>query len=204
MSSSERFPSTHPVRLEAAALREWLSEPDKPRLLDVRTPAEFETAHIPGSYNVPLDTLREHRQELRARVQDDVVLICRSGSRAAQAERALTGVGMPNVHVLDGGMNAWQAHGAPVVQGRSRWDLERQVRLVAGLLVLVGALGGMVFAPLTWLAVAIGAGLSVAALTNTCAMGMLLARLPYNRQAGACDVDAVIHDLAQRPASPSR
>ena len=73
---------------------------DRPRLLDVRTPAEFTTAHIPGSYNVPLPLLREHRDELRTHLDDDVVLVCRSGVRATQAETLLGSTG------LDGGSYA--------------------------------------------------------------------------------------------------
>ena len=72
--------STMPARVDAETLREWLGRDDAPRLLDVRTPAEFGTAHIPGSYNVPLDLLKEHRDELRRHLDDDVVLVCRSGT----------------------------------------------------------------------------------------------------------------------------
>jgi rhodanese-related sulfurtransferase len=178
-----------PARLDAATLRERLAGPEPPRLLDVRTPAEFAAVHIPGSDNVPLDLLREHRDELGRRL-GDVVLVCRSGARAAQAERALAEAGLPGVHVLDGGITAWQASGAPVNRGRAAWDLERQVRLVAGTLVLAGVLGGLAVPALRWLAAAIGAGLTIAALTNTCAMGMLLARLPFNR-GPACGADAI-------------
>ncbi|MBO2457529.1 rhodanese-like domain-containing protein [Actinomadura violacea] len=181
--------SPAPARLDAAALRERLAQADPPRLLDVRTPAEFAALHIPGSYNVPLDTLREHRAEL-GRHLDEVVLVCRSGARAAQAERALAGAGLSDVHVLDGGITAWQASGAPLNRGRAAWDLERQVRLVAGVLVLIGVLGGLAVPALRWLAAAIGAGLTIAALTNTCAMGMLLARLPFNR-GPACGAEVV-------------
>src|SRR5699024_8812872 len=74
----------HPSELMAA-----LAAGTAPRVLDVRTPAEFETVHIPGSYNVPLDTLREHREELGSHLEDEVVLVCRSGNRAEQAERLL-------------------------------------------------------------------------------------------------------------------
>ena len=109
--------------------------------------------------HVPLSTLCEHREELRGRIHDDVVLICRSGMRAEQAERSLAEVGMPGVHVLDGGMNAWQAASGHVLRGRSRWELERQVRLVSGSLVLVGVLAGLLYQPLTWIAGVIGAGI---------------------------------------------
>ena len=97
-------------------------------------------------------------------------------------------------------MTAWQAAAAPVSRGRARWDLERQVRLVAGSIVLAAVLLGVGGpAPVKWLAGAIGAGLTVAALTDTCAMGMLLARLPYNRGARS-DLDSVIQVAGRRPA----
>jgi len=183
-----------PPRLDPPALREWLAQADAPRVIDVRTPAEFETAHIPGSYNVPLHLLREHSAEIAGHLEQDVVLVCRSGMRAAQAEQTLVGVGLPNVHLLEGGITAWQQHDAPVTRGRARWDIERQVRLVAGTIVLVAVMGGLLLPGLQFLAAAIGAGLAIAALTNTCAMGMLLAKLPYNRGA-SCDLDSVVDRL---------
>jgi len=183
-----------PPRLDPPALREWLAQADAPRVIDVRTPAEFETAHIPGSYNVPLHLLREHSAEIAGHLDQDVVLVCRSGMRAAQAEQALVRTGLPNVHLLEGGITAWQQQAAPVTRGRARWDIERQVRLVAGSIVFVAVMGGLLLPGLQYLAAAIGAGLAVAALTNTCAMGMLLARLPYNRGA-SCDLDTVMDRL---------
>lgn len=196
------IPSTvRAARITPTVLREWLARSDAVRVLDVRTPAEFEATHIPGSYNVPLDTLREHRDEIRRHLDSDVVLVCRSGNRAEQAEQALLGAGLANVHVLDGGMLAWQQLGGPVRRGRQRWDLERQVRFVAGLVVLTGTLGSLIAAPLLWLAVVVGAGLTVAALTNSCLLGLLLAKLPYNRGA-ACDVTQVVAQLTDSRPGP--
>ncbi|MEU5724584.1 rhodanese-like domain-containing protein [Micromonospora sp. NPDC047738] len=191
MSASE---TTRPATLDAATLRELIDSGRSPRLLDVRTPAEFETAHIPGAYNVPLDLLREHRAELRNHLAEEVVLICRSGARAGQAHQALAEIGLPNLKVLNGGMLAWQATNAPIKQGRQRWDLERQVRLVAGSIVLLSVLGSVLVPGLKWVAGFIGAGLTFAALTNTCAMGMLLSKLPYNRGA-SCDLDTIVGKL---------
>lgn len=173
--------TTPTLLLDAVTLRTRLGGPEAPRMLDVRTPAEFETAHIPGSYNVPLETLREHRAELLGHLDEQVVLVCRSGRRAVQAEGALAEAGLPNLRVLDGGMLAWQASGAPVTRGRPRWELERQVRLVAGGVVVLSVLGSVIVPGLQWVAAALGAGLAVAAVTDTCAMGALLAKLPYNR-----------------------
>lgn len=188
--------STGPRRIDATLLRERFAADNGPRVLDVRTPAEYETAHIPGSYNVPLDSLREHREELRRHLDEDVVLVCRSGNRAEQAEKALAEVGLPGLHVLEGGFAAWQALGAPVVEGRRTWDLERQVRLVAGGIVAASVLGSTVVPRLKWLAGGIGTGLAVAALTDTCAMGMVLSKMPWNRHAPSCDLNQVVKALA--------
>lgn len=183
-------------RLSVQTLQERLSSEDAPRVLDVRTPAEFETAHIPGSYNVPLDNLREHRAELRAHLDEDVVLVCRTGGRAEQAEKALAEAGLPGLRVLEGGMVAWESNGAPVNRGKQTWELERQVRLVAGSLVLSSVLGSIVVPELKWVAGGVGAGLTFAALSNTCAMGMLLAKMPWNRRGDSCDMDGVVKALA--------
>lgn len=191
--------TTGPRRLDVQALRERLEGHDSPRLLDVRTPAEFETGHIPGAYNVPLDTLREHREELRRHLDQDVVLVCRSGNRAEQAEKALAEVGLPGLRVLDGGMVGWAASGAPVRRGRQTWDLERQVRLTAGAIVATSVLGSTLFPPLKWVAAGIGSGLVFASVSNTCAMGLLLSRMPWNQGVASCDVDEVVEALGERP-----
>jgi len=191
---------TRPAVLDAAGLSQLLDSGRAPRILDVRTPGEFETGHIPGSYNVPLDLLREHRAELLAHLDDDVVLVCRSGARATQAEQSLAQAGLPNLKVLDGGILAWQEAGAPVNRGKPRWDLERQVRLVAGSIVFAAVLLSVPVPGAQWIAAAIGGGLAVAAVTNTCAMGMLLSKLPYNRGA-TCDLDTIVGQL--RDAAPA-
>ncbi|MFC5993469.1 rhodanese-like domain-containing protein [Pseudonocardia hispaniensis] len=184
------------VRIDCALLKERLDSDNPPRLLDVRTPGEFAAVHIPGSYNVPLDTLREHRDELRRRLDTDVVLICRSGQRAEQAERALAEAGLPGVQVLTGGMTGWETAGGAVNRGRNIWDLERQVRFAAGSLVLTGVLGSVAVPRLKWLSGAIGAGLVFAGATGTCGMAMLLAKMPWNRPS-SYDPHAVFNQLGE-------
>lgn len=121
-----------PDRVGATTVLGWLEQPDAVTVIDVRSPAECETAHIAGSYNVPLDLLGEHAAQLAARLDREVVLVCQSGARAAQARERLAGVGAEHLHVLDGGVGAYAAAGGDIVRGRARWALERQVRLVAG------------------------------------------------------------------------
>jgi rhodanese-related sulfurtransferase len=165
------------------------------RLLDVRTPGEFEAEHIAGAYNVPLDTLDEHGAEIRARVADPVVLVCRSGQRARKAEEALRAAGMTNLYLLDGGMAAWIAAGLPVRRGAPRMSLERQVRIAAGGLAAAGGFLALFLNPLFAIVPAfIGSGLVFAGVTDTCMLGMLLARLPHNRPA-SCDVSAMVRAL---------
>ena len=79
-----------------------------PRVLDVRTPGEFETAHIPGAHNVPLDVVRQRTAEIVDRLAGDVVLVCRSGQRAAQAAQLLHEAGLTSGSVLDGGILGWE------------------------------------------------------------------------------------------------
>jgi rhodanese-related sulfurtransferase len=181
-------------RIDAATVERRLADDPDVRILDVRTPAEFESAHIPGAYNVPLDTLGEHADELARHVDQPLMIVCRSGNRARQAGDRLAAAGMPNLHVLDGGMQSWDDGRRPVRRGKQRWDLERQVRLVAGGIVLAGVIGSLFALPLRFVSGAVGLGLTVAALTNTCAMGMALSKLPYNR-AASCDVDGVVRRL---------
>jgi rhodanese-related sulfurtransferase len=188
--------STTTRTIDAPTLQERLRASEV-RVLDVRTPAEFESAHIPGSYNVPLDLLREHRHELTRHLDEEVVLVCRSGARAGQAEQALATSGLPGLRVLEGGMTAWESSGAAVNRGRVTWELERQVRLVAGSIVAAGIAGSTLRPGLKWVAGGVGAGLVVAALTNTCAMGMALARMPWNRGAGEVDMREVLASLAE-------
>ena len=102
-------PHASPDRVDAATVRGWLDQPDAVTVLDVRTPAEFETAHIRGSYNLPLALLPEHADQIAARLDRQLVLVCRSGTRACEAHQYLAGVGVDRVHVLDGGLTAYTA-----------------------------------------------------------------------------------------------
>ena len=185
------------TRIDAATLEQWIAAGSDVRVLDVRSAAEFEGVHIPGAYNVPLDTLGEHATDIRTHVEETIVLVCRSGMRASQAEQRLATVGMSNVKVLEGGMMAWERSGGKVNRGAARWDIERQVRLVAGSIVLASFVASIWAPGLRFVAGFVGAGLTFAALSNTCAMGMLLSKLPYNRN-NSCDVNAVIDQLTGR------
>ena len=187
-----------PNRVDADTVMQWLADPDSVMVLDVRSPAEFETAHVAGSYNVPLALLGEHAGQLAARLDRKVVLVCQSGVRAAQAQQQLHGVGAEHLHVLAGGVPSFLAAGGQVVTGRSRWSMERQVRMVAGTLVLASAAAGFRAPRLGLVAGGVGAGLAVSAATNTCTMGRILAALPYNRGPRHLSVAELLEQLPRR------
>jgi rhodanese-related sulfurtransferase len=185
--------------VDAATLTTLLRDPDAVTVLDVRSPGEFEALHIAGSYNVPLDLIGEHAAAFAARLahHDDhhVVLVCQSGARAARARRHLAAVGARALHVLDGGVPAVAAAGGDVVRGQGRWAMDRQVRLVAGSIVLASTLASLALPRARFVAGGIGAGLTWSALSNTCAMATLLGKLPYNRGPQAPDVVQVLDQL---------
>lgn len=184
--------------INALELRQMLKEQPNTRMIDVRTGAEFESVHIPGSFNVPLDALGTNAGDFTV-VEDTLILVCQTGGRAVTAQEHLVKVGKSNTRVLEGGMGSWLLAEGEAVKGKEKWTLERQVRGVAGFIVLLGIILSYVFSA-NWrlLSGAIGAGLLFAAVSNTCMMGMLLAKLPYNR-GPKCDVSCVLRDL-QAPA----
>jgi rhodanese-related sulfurtransferase len=153
-------------------------------LIDVRTPAEYREVHVEIARNVPLDRL-DPAALMRSRngsAAEPLYVICRSGSRGRQACEAFLKAGFSNVVNIDGGTMACVEAGLPVVRGKKAISLERQVRIAAGSLVLLGAaLGWFVHPAFIGLSAFIGAGLIFAGITDTCAMGMILARMPWNR-----------------------
>jgi rhodanese-related sulfurtransferase len=192
--------TTSPATIDVNELRRMRAEDPAVHVLDVRTPGEFETGHIEGAYNVPLDLLGEHVRDLAA-LDHKVVLVCQSGARATKALEQLVAAGKSNLRLLQGGMNAWTAAGGDVARTNdTRWAMDRQVRLVAGSMVLAGVIAGIWFPPARILAGFVGAGLTFSAVTNTCTMAALLSKLPYNRGAG-CDLDAVLTELPSAEAS---
>jgi rhodanese-related sulfurtransferase len=153
-------------------------------LIDVRTPVEYREAHVEIARNVPLDRLDAAAlmQARNGSADEPLYIICRSGSRGQQACEKFLKAGFANVVNIEGGTMACVEAGLPVVRGKKAVSLERQVRIAAGLLVLLGALLGWFVDPaFIGLSAFIGAGLVFAGITDTCGMGMILARMPWNQ-----------------------
>lgn len=189
---------------DVPSVRALLERDPDALVVDVRTPAEYESSHIDGSVNLPLGQAGPHMGRLAANARGPMVLICQAGTRAEQFRIRLAETGFHDASVMTGGMSAWEAADAPVVRGKERWALERQVRLVAGSIVLVAALVSLVWQPAVWVAAFIGAGLTFAAVTNTCGMAMALSKLPYNQPRNAVDVQASVGRLTGTGARTRR
>ncbi len=159
---------------------------DPVELIDVRTPVEYREVHCPFARNVPLSGL-DPAAVMNARngaADAPLYVICKSGSRGRQACEKFLAAGYANVVNVAGGTSAWVDSGLPVNRGKAAVSLERQVRIAAGSLVLLGAVLGYVVDPyFIGLSAFVGAGLMFAGITDTCGMGMLLARMPWNRVA---------------------
>lgn len=154
-------------------------------LIDVRTPAEYEELHAEGAKLTPLDRLDPKALAAECPAGEFIYFICRSGGRGKQACEKLRTAGLDRVVNVEGGTLAWEQAGLPVHRGRRTISLERQVRIAAGALVLLGtALGAFVDPAFLGLAAFVGAGLVFAGITDTCGMGILLGRMPWNRRGG--------------------
>lgn len=154
-------------------------------VVDVREYPEFARGAIPGARLVPLSTLESQCASWDRSAR--YILVCKSGKRSEQAAQKMISAGFAAVALLEGGTEAWIASGYEVqASERSPWSLERQVRVVAGSMVVVSALLGITVS--TWFflwTIFVGAGLVFAGVTDTCMMASLLGRMPWNRAPGS-------------------
>ena len=167
-------------------LNDRLQQGEKLHLLDVRTPAEHAEIHVPGVHLVPLDRLDATKLATENSFPKDqpLYIFCRTGNRAKQAAEKLEKGGYKQCHVVEGGTMAWAEAELPVTRGTSKViSLERQVRIAAGTIVLIGVLLAQFVNPaFIWLSGFVGAGLLFAGISDWCGMGMLIAKLPWNQR----------------------
>lgn len=173
-------------------------------LIDVRTPVEYREVHVSFARNVPLDQLEATQLSAGRSGTEPLYVICRSGNRGKQACEKFFAAGYTNVVNVEGGTLAWDQAGLPVVRGQKAISLERQVRISAGLLVLLGSVLGAFVSPY-WIGLSafVGAGLTFAGVTDTCGMGMLLARMPWNHVPKASATGVAQKSTACPPRSTS-
>lgn len=153
-------------------------------LLDVRMPTEFREVHATGAKNYPLDSLNPKSivESRNGAGGEPLYVICKSGGRSTKAVQKFLDAGYENVVNVEGGTTAWVEAALPVVRGKKAISLERQVRILAGFLALLGGVLGMFVHPYcAGLSVFIGGGLMFAGISDTCGMGMLLSKMPWNQ-----------------------
>lgn len=172
-------------QIDVRKINDLINEDGAFQIVDVREYGEFEAEKIHRARLIPLSNFERQIEEID-RLQP-VYLMCRSGNRAHQAAEKLVKRGFTDVHVIEGGMKAWVGAELPTVKGASKvWSLDRQVRFVAGSLVVLGAILSILIHPyFIVLSGFVGLGLVFAAVTDTCGMAMMLARMPWNKAKGA-------------------
>jgi len=152
------------------------------KFLDVRSALEFSQVHIKDSINLPIDILAAKVNEL-SQVKQSYIVLCRTGNRSPMAADMLIQSGIQAVKVMDGGLTRWQKERLPVIKGEGGISLERQVRIIAGSIILFGILlSGFIHPGFIGISVFVCCGLIYAGLTDNCLMGMLLMKLPYNKK----------------------
>jgi rhodanese-related sulfurtransferase len=207
-ATAETAPKNTVVPISPTELAERLETRQAPLLLDVRTPAEYESLRVPGSHNVPLDLLQKNCERIAGQYEGEVVLICQTGNRAKQAKEHLRSAGLDSARVLEGGVTALESeHKHHTRRGQNRWAMDRQVRMVAGSLVLTGFLGSKLISPkVGYLAGAIGAGLTFSALTDSCAMASALQKMPWNQVDADPSLEKILAEIpsAVQVKAPNR
>jgi len=163
------------------ALDHLLTKEPALTILDVRTPMEFAEVHVPQAHNVPLDQFDP--ADFRTSPQP-IYLLCKGGGRATKAAEKCSKAGIDNTVVIEGGTQAWIEAGLPVERSAVKViSLERQVRIAAGSLVLTGLiLAWLVHPYFIILSAFVGTGLIFAGVTDWCGMGLLLAKMPWNKK----------------------
>jgi rhodanese-related sulfurtransferase len=175
------------TEISAMEVKRMMEQGQQIDLVDVRTPVEYREVHAEGARLVPLDRLDPAAlmRERNGRGGEPLYLICKSGSRSRTARQKFEKAGFENVVCIDGGTEAWEKAGLPVVRGKKAMSLERQVRIVAGLLVMVGVVLGVLVSPwFLMISGLVGAGLVFAGVTDFCGMALLLGRMPWNQVKG--------------------
>ena len=167
--------------ISAKELKAILNSRQSVQVVDVREPVEFDAECVKEARCMPLSSFEEHACHLEK--DKPVYLLCRTGNRARQAAEKLGKLGVREFYSVTGGLEAWKAAGFETRQSSPAvWGLERQVRFAAGALVVTGVvLGWLMHSTFAVVAAVVGVGLMFSAITDTCGIAMLLARMPWNR-----------------------
>lgn len=156
-------------------------------IIDVRTPKEFESLHLEDAINIPLDEIELDLVKKFIKENSEVFTICQSGKRGQISCDKLSQLGI-NATNISGGTLACKELNLPIIYGKQSISLERQVRIAAGLFVLIGSVGSNYFPNLIYLSAFVGAGLLFSGITDTCGLALVLGKMPWNKSSKSCGV----------------
>lgn len=177
------MPKTYKT-ISVQELHDKINAGDSINLIDVRTPAEFESVHIQAARCIPLNTLNPGKISEHSTQQPDapVYIICKSGQRSKQAcEQLLTSYPERTI-LVEGGTDAWVSAGFPVERGSFILPLNQQVQAVIGTVVLLGVvLALLVNNYFILISLFAACGFIIGNLTGFCPLAILMAKMPWNR-----------------------
>jgi rhodanese-related sulfurtransferase len=149
-------------------------------IVDVRSEDEFNSGSLEGALCIPHDVIGSMAHTIPK--DKDLVLLCQSGKRSAKARGHLLQPDFNSVYELEGGMKAWQEAKHPVVKKRSAIPIQRQVLIVAGTIVLLGNILGLVVNEAFYaVAIFVSLGLIFAGVSGFCGMAIVLEKMPWNK-----------------------
>ena len=105
-----------PTHLHPQQAAQWLETDKTVVVLDVRTPAEYKQGHLKGAVNVDYNAPDFEQQLARLDKNKPYLVHCAVGGRSTKSLPVLQKLGFTNVRHLDGGLQAWQQAGQPVVK----------------------------------------------------------------------------------------
>jgi len=168
--------------------------PNEVLFLDVRSQGEYLGGHIKGSFNIPVDEI-SNNLDLFKKVNSKIVFICGSGMRAQKAHKIVEDSGSKNIFILEGGMNSWISSGFEVKKLSNLWSIERQVRLITALFILTGSILTFYNSSFIYLPIFVSLGLIFASITNSCMLGYLIMKLPYNQVKSEVGIDDICEKI---------
>ena len=160
-----------------------LLDSGKAMLVDIRESDEFAREHVPGAHHVPLSGF--NAADFPGDRDKIAIFHCASGARTAEAAPRILGAAFAEVYQLEQGLAGWKKAGLQTIVNRKMpISIQRQVQITAGMMVLIGVILGFTVSPWFFaLSGFVGAGLTFAGASGTCAMASLLAVMPWNRRA---------------------
>lgn len=151
---------------------------DSIRLIDIRESDEYLRSSVAQAESMPLSIISKHPISIS---EKPIVFTCQSGRRTKMNEQLLEKVAQAPAYVMEGGMTAWNKENLPLLKSCQGPSIFRQVQIIAGLIIILSFIASSIWPTSLWIALFVGIGLLFAGISGFCGMGILLAKMPWNK-----------------------